>query len=67
MRDNLKRLFVAKIFILAGDFEFRINVLPLRHKFFYNCLSFKFKQNASKNQIAATWSQTVCLLSHCDS
>jgi hypothetical protein len=34
---------------------------------FNNCLSFKIKQNASKNEIAATWSQTVCLLSHCDS
>ena len=38
------------------DFEFRIKVLSLRHKFFNNCLSFKLKQNASKNQIATTWS-----------
>ena len=36
-------------FYFKPDFEFRIKVLSLRHKIFNNCLSFKFKQNASKN------------------
>jgi hypothetical protein len=60
----------GKIFFLKKynkeEYWFQKNSISLRHILKY-CLSIKIRANASKNEIAATWSQEVCLLSHCDS